>query len=297
MDCPGTAKFRLNEQQWPPKALAAPLRSQYYELREEFVQADFGLPWLIIRRVALALSVPVVIIALLAARVEILRRRQPITHVTQATSQPPLTSLSATQAPEDGGSSRPSEPLDVASKADPASVPAQSDSSWKSYTSSEYGFEIKYPADWEFSASYENNYGKPPSGHGPPAYAGETCTLFDLELDGPDQPQDGGGDFEDGAIIEVQITGTSGVVENWNITRDRPVHQYVETTTPADWVKLHTSVFSGDVENIAVDTNGFKGAIQVACNGTDTCKVFGEEGGAYRLLPSGRLLLISWERG
>jgi hypothetical protein len=79
---------------------------------------------------------------------------------------------------------------------------AQDTSRWKQYRSSEYGFEIAYPADWEFDASYQDNYGKPPSPGQRPAYAGETHNLFDLEMDGPDQPHKGGGSFDDGAIVD-----------------------------------------------------------------------------------------------
>jgi len=188
------------------------------------------------------------------------------------------------------------EPFGTVSKAGPPSAPAQSKTQSKNYTSSEYGFEIKYPVDWEFDANYENNYGKPPSGHGRPAYAGETRTLFRLEMDGPSQPEEGGGDFEDGAIISVQITGTTGAVESWNISRDNPHRQYVQTSTLTDWVKLHSSGFSGKVESVAIDTNGFRGTIQVGCNDSDPCKVWGEEGGAFRILSSGRVLLINWSR-
>lgn len=249
------------------------------------------------RRVAYVLSVSLVLLALFVARGAMLRRQRSATPVDPAINQRQPTSRGVTQPPADDSSSQQREPLDTVSETDPQSAPAQSDSPWKSYASSEYGFEIKYPANWAFDARYENNYRKPPSGHGRPAYAGETRTLFDLEMDGPGQSQEGGGDFEDGAIIGAQITGTAGVVENWNMTRDRPARPYLQTSTPADWVKLHTSVFSGDrVESVAIDTNGFKGAIQVACNGTDPCKVFGESGGAYRLLPGGRVLLVSWER-
>jgi hypothetical protein len=79
-----------------------------------------------------------------------------------------------------------------------------------------------YPSDWELDDYYEDNYGKPPSGGRPPAYAGETRSLFSLEMDGPNQSHEGGGYFEDGAIVTVRITGTSGSVEDWNITPNRP---------------------------------------------------------------------------
>jgi hypothetical protein len=172
---------------------------------------------------------------------------------------------------------------------------AQKTSSWKRHLNSEYGFEIGYPADWEFDSGYQNNYGKPPSPGQRPAFAGETRNLFGLEMDGPDQSQEGGGSFDDGAIIEVRITGTSGTVEDWNIKPGGP--WYLLQSTPSDWVKLHTSLGPGDgLKRVAVDTNGFTGAIEMVCTGSNPCKLFEEVGGAYRTLPSGRALLISWDR-
>jgi hypothetical protein len=172
---------------------------------------------------------------------------------------------------------------------------AQETSDWKRYLSSEYGFEMSYPADWEFDSGYQNNYGKPPSPGQSPAYAGETRDLFGLEMDGPTQSQDGGGSFDDGAIVMVRITGTSGIVEDWNIKPGGP--SYLSHSTPSDWVKLQTSLGPGDgLIRAAVDTNGFTGSIEVVCIGSNPCKPFEEEGAAYRTLPSGRVLLVSWDR-
>jgi len=70
---------------------------------------------------------------------------------------------------------------------DSAAPPATDGSNWKRYVSSEYNFELSYPADWILTADYENNYGKPPSGKSTPAYAGETRRLMELEMDGPSQ--------------------------------------------------------------------------------------------------------------
>jgi hypothetical protein len=70
---------------------------------------------------------------------------------------------------------------------DSAPPPAKDGSNWKRYVSSEYNFELSYPADWILTADYENNYGKPPSGKSTPAYAGETRRLMELEMDGPSQ--------------------------------------------------------------------------------------------------------------
>jgi hypothetical protein len=172
---------------------------------------------------------------------------------------------------------------------------AQDTSSWKHYRNSEYGFEIAYPQNWEFDTHYVDNYGKSPLDGRRPAYAGETRTLFGLEMDGPTQSQEGGGSFDDGAIIEVQITGTSGVVEDWNIQPGGS--WYLHQSTPSDWVKLHTSLGPGSgLKRVAVDTNEFKGEVAVVCLGSNPCALFEEEGAAYRTLPSGRLLLVSWDR-
>jgi hypothetical protein len=172
---------------------------------------------------------------------------------------------------------------------------AEDTSNWKHYRTSEYGFEIAYPTGWEFDANYADNHGKTPSGGQRPAYAGETRTLFGLEMDGPSQSQEGGGSFDDGAIIQVRITGTSGVIEDWNI---KPGGSwYLLQSTPSDWVKRQTSLGQGDgLKRVAVDTNEFKGEVALVCTGSNPCKIFEEEGAAYRTLPSGRLLLVSWDR-
>jgi len=172
---------------------------------------------------------------------------------------------------------------------------AQDASNWKRYRNSEYGFEIAYPTGWQFDANYVDNYGKTPLAGQRPAYAGETRSLFGLEMDGPTQSQEGGGSFDDGAIVEVRITGTRGVIENWNIKPGGP--WYLLQSTPSDWVKLHTSLGAGDgLKRVAVDTNEFKGEVAVVCTGSNPCKIFEEEGAAYRPLPSGRLLLVTWVR-
>jgi hypothetical protein len=172
---------------------------------------------------------------------------------------------------------------------------AQDTSSWKHYRNSEYGFEIAYPTDWEFVAGDADNYGKRPSDGQHPAHAGETRGLFGLEMDGPTQSQEGGGSFDDGAIVDVRITGISGVIEDWNI---KPGGSwYLRQSTPSDWVKLQTSIGAGDrLKKVAVDTNEFKGEVAVVCIGKNPCKIFEEVGGAYRTLPSGRVLFVSWDR-
>jgi hypothetical protein len=172
---------------------------------------------------------------------------------------------------------------------------AQDTPGWKRYVSSEYDFEISYPAGWQFIPGDRDNSGKPPAPGQHPAYAGENRDLFGLEKDGPTQSEDGGGSFDDGAIIQVRITGTSGIVEDWNM---KPGGQwYLVQSAPSDWVKLHTSSGPGaGLKRAAIDANGFTGAIQVVCMESNPCKPFEELGAAYRTLPSGRVLLVSWDR-
>jgi len=166
---------------------------------------------------------------------------------------------------------------------------------WKTYTSAEYGFEIQYPSDWLFNADYENNKGKPPSGHRPAGYAGETRNLFRLEIEGADQPREGGGDFEDGAVVDVKVTGTNGVLETWGLKPGQP--WYLITSTPEEWLKSESTMFGGNhLEFISIETNGFTGRVEVAHDDSNPEKVWGEIGGAYRILPGGRVLLISWNR-
>jgi hypothetical protein len=172
---------------------------------------------------------------------------------------------------------------------------AQEIPGWKRYLSAEYGLEISYPANWQFIPGNQNDDGKPPPPGQHPALAGETRDLFSLEKEGPTQSQDGGGSFDDGAIVEVQITGTSGTVEDWNMKPDG--QWYLRQSAPSDWVKLHTSFGPGDgLKRVAVDANGFTGLVQVVCIGSNPCKPFEELGAAYRTLPSGRVLLVSWDR-
>jgi hypothetical protein len=172
---------------------------------------------------------------------------------------------------------------------------AQDTSSWKQYRNSEYGIEIAYPTNWQFVAGDADDNGKRPSDGQHPAHAGETRGLFGLEMDGPTQSQEGGGSFDDGAIVDVRITGISGVIEDWNI---KPGGSwYLRQSTPSDWVKLQTSIGAGDrLKKVAVDTNEFKGEVAVVCIGKNPCKIFEEVGGAYRTLPSGRVLFVSWDR-
>ena len=172
---------------------------------------------------------------------------------------------------------------------------AQETSTWKRYLSSEYGFEISLSGGLEICLRLPEQLRQTAFDWPAPAYAGETRNLFGLEMEGPTQSQDGGGSFDDGAIIDVRITGTSGTVEDWNIKPGGP--WYLLQSAPSDWVKLHTSLGPGDgLKRVAVDTNGFTGVIQVVCIGSNPCKPFEEEGAAYRTLPSGRVLLVTWDR-
>ena len=166
---------------------------------------------------------------------------------------------------------------------------AQETPNWKRYLSSEYGFEMSYPANWEF-VGYQDNDGKPPSPSQPPAYRGGTRDLFGLERHGPTQSQDSDGSFDDGPIITVRITGTSGTVEDWNT-------KLGGSSAPSDWVKRNTSLGPGDgLKTVAVDANSFTGVIKAVCVGSNPCKPFEEEGAVYRTLPSGRVLLLTWDR-
>ena len=252
-----------------------------------------------VRRILLGLSIPLVAVVLFFAWKDMVRPRREQTPTITAQPEEHSQSISGSAEIGSNGTSLAEKPRDeslsAVSVGGVAEAGAQGLSSWKRYNNSEYGFEISYPADWDFDDHFENNYGKPPSGHGRPAYAGETRVLFSLEMDGPEQSHEGGGDFEDGAIIDMQVTGTSGNVESWNITPTRP--WYLLSSSPADWVQLNSSALGGDkAQTVTVDTNGFNGGVHIVCTGSDPCKLFGEEGGVYRTLASGRVLLISWER-
>src|SRR5215467_1843607 len=120
-----------------------------------------------------------------------------------------VNSLSPTGTPPIGGSSIGGAGIEGTKSAGEKPV-------WKAYTSAEYGFEMQYPANWTYIADFEGTKGKPPAGKAP-AYAGETRNLFNLEMEGPEQDQEGGGDFSDGTIVRVKVTGTNAVHESWTI--------------------------------------------------------------------------------
>ena len=165
---------------------------------------------------------------------------------------------------------------------------------WKTYTSAEYGFEIQDPANWTYNADFEGTKGKPRSGKAP-AYAGETRSLFNLEMVGPDQDQEGGGDFSDGTIVRVKVTGTDAVHESWTINKDD--QWYVTTSTLEKWVEDQYASFGDNrLECVSMGTNGFKGTVAVGHDDGHPEKIFGEAGGAYRIVPSGRAVLIEWYR-
>ena len=88
------------------------------------------------------------------------------------------------------------------------------------------------------------------------AYAGETRSLFDLEMDGPTQSPEAAEIFPDGAILSVRITGNHwdcGELEYSSGPAMVPYH----VNSPADWVGLESSLLGGDkVEKVPVDTNG-----------------------------------------
>jgi hypothetical protein len=171
---------------------------------------------------------------------------------------------------------------------------AQETPNWKRYLSSDYGLEMSYPENWTFIGDQNNDDRPTPAGQHP-AHAGDTRGLFSLEMEGPTQSQDGGGPFDDGVIVGVGITGTSGIIEDWNM---KPNGQwYLRQSAPSDWVKHQTLLGPGDgLKTVAVDANGFTGSIQIVCVGSHPCNTFEEEGAAYRMLPSGRVVFVTWYR-
>lgn len=176
-----------------------------------------------------------------------------------------------------------------------AASAADSPSNWKKFVSSEYNFEVAYPPDWHATVDYENNYGKPPSGHGRSAYAGETRLLMSLEMDGPTQSEEGGGEFSDGVVVTVRITGPTTILEDWTIGPGKPWS--IVSQTPAAWIAEESSFLGGDkIEKVPIASNEFTGTVERACSGKDPCTPFGESGGAYRVFPDGRALVIDWER-
>jgi hypothetical protein len=146
-----------------------------------------------------------------------------------------------------------------------------------------------------FDSDYEDNKGKQPSGKRASAYAGETRSLFRLEMDGADQSQEGGGEFSDGAIVTVKVTGSNAVYESWTI---KPGNQWILITwTLEKWLQVQSTLFGGNhIEKAALETNGFTGIVEIAHDDSNPEKIWGEAGGAYRLLPSGRALLVEWNR-
>lgn len=261
------------------------------------------------RRSIAGLFVVLLVVSLVLTRARDWRSPKPTTQVGVVFTQPavpqPQTQTNATRNEAKGPSAvlnagvqpnaTPSTLTSSASTVASEPAPRATASGWKTYSSSEYGFEIQYPTEWSYKDNYEQNYGKAPSGKRQSGYAGETRNLFDLEMDGADQPDEGGGDFEDGAVVVVKITGTSGIVESWTLTSTRP--WYLITSTPAEWLKMEASPFGGNhVEHITLVTNGFTGLIEVAHDDSNPEKIWGEAGGGYRIFPDGRVLLVSWER-
>ena len=56
-------------------------------------------------------------------------------------------------------------------------------------------------------------------------------------------------------------------------------------------------MFGGNhLEFVSIGTNGFTSKVEVAHDDSNPEKVWGENGSAYRILPSGRALLIQWNR-
>jgi hypothetical protein len=256
---------------------------------KSFVQLVSGHSGQIIRRKALGVFIFLLVGILIVARSRFLRQSQPTLRDASLPGQARQMPLNSSALPSSSASTA------VATETDRADTDELVPASWKRWRSAEYGFEIVYPGDWMFDASFEDNIGKPPSGKQAPAFAGDTRNLFDLEFDGPQQSHEGGGSFDDGVVINVRITGTAASIEDWGIAPGRP--PYLVHSTLSDWVKLQSSPFSGDeAKKVAINTNRFTGEIELACSGTNPCVLWGEAGGAYRQLPSGRVLFISWNR-
>ncbi|MHB8710555.1 MAG: hypothetical protein ACYC6X_03345 [Minisyncoccota bacterium] len=139
---------------------------------------------------------------------------------------------------------------------------------WKTYVNTTYGFSIQYPADWSI-------------------HPNALPYLFGLEKIGPKQSAGGGGSFDDGAIIGTEITGTDG----------KEVQMTNTPQSPDEWVKSEYEPIAGDkTQDIPISSNGFIGTVRLAFNNPDLTTPWGEAGGVYKVLPSGRVLLISWER-
>lgn len=231
--------------------------------------------------------------------------RSAVTPARQLESRSPagVIQAPATTVPPDSGRASKSQatganvtpPTSDASRPTAETKSAAEKPDWKTYSSAEYGFEIQYPSGWIFSADFEDNKGKQPSGKRPSGYAGETRTLFSLEMDGPGQSEEGGGDFQDGAVVTVRITGTKAVFESWTI---KPGNQWILITwTLEKWLEVQSTPWAGNhIEKAAIGTNGFTGIVEVAHDDSKPEKIWGEAGGAYRLLPSGRALLVEWNR-
>jgi hypothetical protein len=167
--------------------------------------------------------------------------------------------------------------------------PAGNPSNWKLFVSTRFDFEILYPGDWRFNSAHGGGLAANDSG-----YAGQLENLFDLEKDGPAQAEEWG-DFIDGALVAVQITSTTPHIGGTSPgVRDRAKSA---STTLEQWVENQVSLVGADkVEDAPISTNGFIGSVRVVYNRPDSSKPWGEAGGAYRIIPNGRAVLVSWQR-
>jgi hypothetical protein len=158
---------------------------------------------------------------------------------------------------------------------------------WKTYTSTQYRFQIKYPFDWSFNSDYGTHTHHIES-------IGQVESLFDLEKDGASQTREVG-DFIDGALVAVEISDTPGLVAGGSLHTARPSDS--ASTFLNQWVRDQMNVIGGDrVQDEPISANGFIGSVRLVYSQPNLDKSWGEAGAAYRILQSGHVVLITWQR-
>ncbi len=104
--------------------------------------------------------------------------------------------------------------------------------------------------------------------------------LLNVGIEGPMQPNSDQGcaqEVEDAASLVVEV---------------KPA---MSAAALAKWLDQKSSVLGGDTSLIALSQNGFVIRVLVARNSQHR-RPWGETGGAYRQLPGGRVVLITWTR-